>query len=694
LQLRSVATALDILEFLVTLQLSTTPIFCDHWSYESLREISAMNGNGGGANGAPDAPESGFMFGSNTDMSHSRNNSIVSEHSLMGPADDASMNNLIWMTEEMPRQMTPANQGPFSTATSMQSPMPWNFDDSIQFDFNELSSMAPGSHQPQYQQNVDMTAGPSTYTTGSSSITTPHSAAQMSPALTASRRGSSISTAGMMQTSMCSSPCELGDQCDRADKCSMNDECDGLDCDLTETCDLEVCEMDGHCEDMNCAEQDHCSAPDCSEALTCDEAQAALALCYVTQSHDQVSQLHNQAYQVQFRGYHQQIQQQPSPDYVYYGNQAYGQQSQQAQIHQQQLQHQRREQRRIQDQQIRQRDIQQLQEQQRYSGDYRQVYQGELRRIQQQGQSCHSSSQGTDNDPCQLHQYPPTSSSNVAQYMQFQDLPEPIVAHGSSPITTTQTLQANVTTLTPPLTDQSISSPKDGNQIADSNQEQPPHPNTCLWLDDMGIPCGHIFEDAAQLNRHVIEDHLRYLQKEHNEYLCRWMGCKRQCKTEKKGFPQKSKIERHLQTHTGDRPFSCPHCPDMFSAKQALEQHILIHKQEKPLKCNFPGCNKSFRQQSARTMHMRVHTKERPLKCNLCDRTFSESSNLAKHRRTHAAEGSFHCDFPGCKKTFHRQDQLRRHLKTHAKKVARKASVSQASASPPPSEELELEAEP
>ncbi|KAL5927913.1 zinc-finger protein [Pyricularia oryzae] len=94
-------------------------------------------------------------------------------------------------------------------------------------------------------------------------------------------------------------------------------------------------------------------------------------------------------------------------------------------------------------------------------------------------------------------------------------------------------------------------------------------------------------------------------------------------------------------------------------------------------------------------MHMRVHTKERPLKCNLCDRTFSESSNLAKHRRTHAAEGSFHCDFPSCKKTFHRQDQLRRHLKTHAKKVARQASVSQASVSvsPRPSEEPEPESE-
>ncbi|KAH8837521.1 hypothetical protein MCOR27_009900 [Pyricularia oryzae] len=800
-----------------------------------------MNGNESGANGALDAPESGFMFGSNADMAHRRNNSHVSEHSLMGPTDDASMNNLMWMTEEMQRQMTPANQGEFSTAASMQSPMPWNFDDSIQFDFNDLGSMAPGSHQPQYHQNAGMTTGPSAYTTGSSSITTPRSAAHMSPALTASRRGSSISTAGMMQTSMCSSPCELGDECDRADKCSMNDECDGLDCDLTETCDLEACGMDGHCDDMNCDQQDHCSAPDCSEALTCDEAQAALALCYVTQSHDQVSQLPNQAYQVQFRGYPQQIQQQQSPDYAYYGNQAYGQQSQQAQIHQQQLQHQqRREQSRIQHQQTRQRDLQCLQEQHRFSEDYRKLYEGELRRIQQQGQSHHSSSQVPENvigaaaisslqninfvnlethqrqstaqpnhvfqhileyhrdpqksscqgpcivdepgnfmfcpfscvtehpqlhnigitdttlpqpffdelfpglanipdsmkschgqgyasaeqlishmhachntilsqylqgnttpllthsqDPSQIQQYSPTSSSNVAQYMQFQNLPEPIVAHGSSPITTTQNLQANVMTLTPPLTDQSISSPKDGNQIAESNQEQPSNPNTCLWLDDMGIPCGHIFEDASQLNRHVIEDHLRYLQKEDNEYLCRWMGCKRQCKTEKRGFPQKSKIERHLQTHTGDRPFSCPHCPDMFSAKQALEQHILIHKQEKPLKCTFPGCNKSFRQQSARTMHMRVHTKERPLKCNLCDRTFSESSNLAKHRRTHAAEGSFHCDFPGCKKTFHRQDQLRRHLKTHAKKVARQASVSQASVSvsPRPSEEPEPEPE-
>ncbi|TLS28506.1 hypothetical protein PpBr36_00241 [Pyricularia pennisetigena] len=804
-----------------------------------------MNGNGAGANGAPGAPESGFMFGSNTDMSHRRNDSNLSVHSFMGPTDDVGMNHLMWMTEEMQKQTTPANQGAFSTAASMQSPtadpMPWDFDDSIQFDFNDLGSMAPGSHQPQYQQNAGMSAGPSTYTTGSSSITTPRSQTHMSPALTASRRGSSISTMGMMQPSMCSSPCELGDQCDRADKCSMNDECDGLDCDLTETCDLEACGMDGHCDDMNCAQQDHCSAPDCSEALTCDEAQAALALCYVTRGHDQVSQLPNQAYQPQYQGYPQQMQQQTSPGYAYYGSQAYGQQSQHAQIHQQQLQQQqqqqqqqqRREQKRLQDQQTRQQDLQRLQEQQHFSETYRQAYEGELLRIQQ-SQSRHSSSQAPDNviaaatvsslqnidflnlethqrhataqpshvfqhileyhrdpqkpscqgscivdqpgnfvfcpfscvtehpqlhnpgitdttlsqpffddlfpglanipdsmkschgqgyasaeqlishmhtchntilsqylqgnttpliphsqDPSQLQQYSPTSPSNVAQYMQFQNLPEAIPAHGSSPITTTQTLQANVMTLTPPLTDQSISSPKDGNQITDPVAEQPAHPHTCLWLNDMGIQCGHIFEDASQLNRHVIEDHLTCIQKEENEYICRWMGCKRQSKAEKRGFPQKSKIERHLQTHTGDRPFSCPYCPDMFSAKQALEQHILIHKKEKPLKCNFPGCNKSFRQQSARTMHMRVHTKERPLKCNLCDRTFSESSNLAKHRRTHAAEGSFHCEFPECKKTFHRQDQLRRHLKTHAKRAARQASVSQTSDSPPQSEEPE-----
>lgn len=78
-------------------------------------------------------------------------------------------------------------------------------------------------------------------------------------------------------------------------------------------------------------------------------------------------------------------------------------------------------------------------------------------------------------------------------------------------------------------------------------------------------------------------------------------------------------------------------------------------------------------------MHMRTHTKVKPLACNICGRRFSESSNLSKHRRTHAEVGAFMCRHPGCSKTFHRLDQLRRHKKTHETKIKiRRGGGSQA----------------
>jgi len=52
----------------------------------------------------------------------------------------------------------------------------------------------------------------------------------------------------------------------------------------------------------------------------------------------------------------------------------------------------------------------------------------------------------------------------------------------------------------------------------------------------------------------------------------------------------------------------------------------------------------------------------------MCDKCFSESSNLAKHRKTHGEKGIHACDIPGCGKSFHRLDQLKRHKTMHSRK--------------------------
>jgi uncharacterized Zn-finger protein len=66
-------------------------------------------------------------------------------------------------------------------------------------------------------------------------------------------------------------------------------------------------------------------------------------------------------------------------------------------------------------------------------------------------------------------------------------------------------------------------------------------------------------------------------------------------------------------------------------------------------------------------VHERTHTNEKPLECPTCGKRFSESSNLAKHRKIHGERGLHICNFNGCGKSFHRLDQLKRHNNVHAR---------------------------
>ena len=212
----------------------------------------------------------------------------------------------------------------------------------------------------------------------------------------------------------------------------------------------------------------------------------------------------------------------------------------------------------------------------------------------------------------------------------------------------------------------------------------------CLWRLGPGGPlCGIVFSSAAELQEHVRKHHTSELEKtKENTFSCGWLDCRR---CGQSGFPQKSKLERHLQVHTNCKstaapreaparsrtttalwltgpkppvkPFQCDKCGLALSGKQALQQHKLIHSGEKPHPC--PHCPKWFRQASSLTMHMRCHTGAKPLPCQVCGKYFSESSNLAKHRRIHMERGAFDCPHPGCDKNFRRGDQLRRHLRIH-----------------------------
>ncbi|KAF8956924.1 hypothetical protein BDZ97DRAFT_141232 [Flammula alnicola] len=193
---------------------------------------------------------------------------------------------------------------------------------------------------------------------------------------------------------------------------------------------------------------------------------------------------------------------------------------------------------------------------------------------------------------------------------------------------------------------------------APSNHSCTTGAHECRWKD-----CALSFHTCDDLTAHINDVHIGGGKA---RYECFWDQCTR---NGSQGFQSKQKICRHVQSHTGHRPFQCSICQQNFSEAATLQQHIRRHTQEKPYVCDYPGCGKSFAITGALTIHKRTHNGDKPFKCTYCDRGFAESSNLSKHLRTHTGARPYTCMEPGCNKAFARPDQLNRHKGVHRKQI-------------------------
>ncbi|MES1919456.1 zinc finger and BTB [Bonamia ostreae] len=133
--------------------------------------------------------------------------------------------------------------------------------------------------------------------------------------------------------------------------------------------------------------------------------------------------------------------------------------------------------------------------------------------------------------------------------------------------------------------------------------------------------------------------------------------CKFCCKV----FAKLPDLNRHLRTHTGERPYECDVCSKAFSDKRNLMHHNQVHTKSRPFVCD--ACDKAFARMSHLKLHFKTHESEGLYRCEMCLKRLDTKEELRLHRERHeAGNGAYRCRH--CKVYYRLYHSFQQHLKT------------------------------
>lgn len=158
--------------------------------------------------------------------------------------------------------------------------------------------------------------------------------------------------------------------------------------------------------------------------------------------------------------------------------------------------------------------------------------------------------------------------------------------------------------------------------------------------------------DEQFISRHTRLMHQRKVHNRDTPYKCNI--CQQQ-------FDNRRLLKSHAVQHTGIKPFACDECDRRYTTEQALAMHQGLCHGDAPLliKCNV--CAKLFKGRASLQRHMQTHTGNKPFTCDVCQKAFADSHTVTIHMRLHTGEKPFECDV--CDKRFIDKRDVNKHKK-------------------------------